>query len=68
MRIESCFVDPMNKEYDGGSVAVFRGEYQGRPVAIKTLRLYITGDFEACFGVSDKFSDTTGDPFSLQGH
>ena len=56
MHIESCPKGPTNEEYDGGSTIVSRGEYRGRPVAIKTLRLYITGDFEACFSVSAEFS------------
>ena len=56
MHIESCPKVPMNEEYDGGSAIVSRGEYRGRPVAIKTLRLYIAGNFKACFSVSAELS------------
>ena len=56
MRIENCPIDPMDEEYDGGCATVYRGQYMGRPVAIKTLRLYLTSDFEECFAVSVKAS------------
>lgn len=56
MRIENCPIDQMNEEYSGGCGTVFRGEYQGRPVAIKTLNLYLVGNFEEDFGVSANFS------------
>jgi len=56
MRIENCSTDPMDEEHDGGYATVSRGIYRGRPVAIKTLRLYLTSNFEDHFGVSVKFS------------
>jgi len=52
MRIENCSNGPTDEEYGGGCGTVTRGEHQGRPVAIKTLHLYLTSDFEECFGVS----------------
>ena len=52
MRIENCPNDPVGEEYGGGCATVFRGEYQGRPVAIKTLDFYLTSDFDERFGVS----------------
>jgi len=56
MHIENCPNEPMDEEYGGGCGAVSRGEYRGRPVAIKTLHMYITSDFEERFGVSVKLS------------
>ena len=55
MRIESSLDGPMDEVYDGGYATVFRGEYLGYPVAIKTLHLYLIDDFEERFGVSLKF-------------
>jgi len=52
MGIENCANGPADEEYGGGCGTVSRGEYRGRPVAIKTLHLYLTSDFEECFGVS----------------
>lgn len=51
MRIESCLTGPADEEYDGGCSTVFRGEYRGYAVAIKTIRLYLTSDLEKCFNV-----------------
>lgn len=52
MRIENCPNGPSDEEYGGGCGTISRGEYRGRPVAIKTLQLYLTSDFEECFSVS----------------
>jgi hypothetical protein len=65
MHINICPVDPMDEEYGRGCATVYRGEHRGRSVAIKTLRLYLTSDFEECFGVSVQLTDAFGDPFSL---
>ena len=54
MRIDNCLKDLTDEEYGGGNATVFRSEYQGRPVAVKSLRLYLTSDFEECFSVSAK--------------
>ena len=54
MRIDHCPNDLMDEGYEGGNATVSRGKYRGRPVAVKTLRLYLTSDFEECFGVSTK--------------
>ena len=43
-------------EYSGGFGTVSRSEYQGRPVAVKVLRLYPTRGLDRCFGVSIKVS------------
>ena len=57
MRIENCTIDPMDEECGGGCATVCRGKYRGRSVAIKTLRLYLTSDFEEYFGVSVELTD-----------
>ncbi|KAF9645564.1 kinase-like protein [Thelephora ganbajun] len=49
MRIENCLGGPMDEEYEGGCATVFRGKYRGHPVAIKTVRLYLTSNLEECF-------------------
>jgi len=54
MHIENCPNDPMDEEYGGGSGTVSQGEYHGRPVAVKTLHLYLTDDFEQRFSVGTK--------------
>ena len=51
LRIGNCPRGLMD-EYEGGCGTVSRGEYQGRPVAIKTLHLYLTSDLEEHFSVS----------------
>ena len=56
MHITNCQVDPTSEEYSGGFANVCRGVYRGRAVAIKTLCLYITSNFEEHFGVSDEDS------------
>jgi len=65
IRTENYSDGPMVEERDGGCATVFRGEYQGRPVAIKT-HVYLTSDFEERFCVSVKLLDVAGDPVSLQ--
>jgi hypothetical protein len=65
MRIENCPISSMDEEYGGGFATVHRGEYRGRSVAIKTLRLYLSNNFEEYFGVSAKLTDAVGVPFSL---
>lgn len=56
MHIENCLNGPVDEEYGGGCGTVSRGEHRGRPVAIKTLHLYLTSDFEECSGVNTKLS------------
>ncbi|KAF9642090.1 kinase-like protein [Thelephora ganbajun] len=50
MRIENCPNDPTGEECDGGCATVSKGKYRDRKVAIKTLRLYLTSDYEEHFG------------------
>jgi len=40
------------EEYDGGHAIVSRAEHNGRPVAVKVMRIYLTSDFDECFSVS----------------
>lgn len=58
MRIGDCSGNLTDEEYGGGSATVSRGEYRGRSVAVKTLNLYLTSDFEDYFDVSTKPSPT----------
>jgi len=51
MHIGNCLDGPVDENCDGGFATVSRGEYQGHPVAIKKLRLYLTSDLEECFSV-----------------
>ena len=66
IRIENYSDGLTVEERDGGYATVSRGEYQGRPVAIKTLHQYITSDPKEHFCVSAKLSDVVGGLFSLQ--
>jgi len=56
IRIENHPDGPAVEERHGGCATVSRGEYRGRPVAIKTLHQYLTGDPEALFRVSAETS------------
>jgi len=55
VRIEGSLDGPMSEEYGGGFATVFRGEYRGRPVAIKTVHLYLTSNLEKCFSVRTSY-------------
>ena len=66
IRIEDYSDDPTIEEHGGGCATVTRGEYQGRPVAIKTLHQYLVHDPEERFCVSAERSDPVGDPISIQ--
>ena len=52
MHLDNCLDGELVEEYDGGHASIFRGEYKGRAVTIKTLRLYLTSDFDKCFRAS----------------
>ena len=54
MHIEDC-PSLTDEGHFGGSASVSPGIYQGQKVAVKTLRLYITSDYNACFGASIEF-------------
>src|SRR5258706_515295 len=45
IHIECCPTSQMGEEYGGGCGTVSRGEYRGRPVAVKILHLYLTSEF-----------------------
>ena len=51
--IEDCF--GLANERHGGSASVSHGIYRGRKVAVKSVHLYITSDYDERFGVCIKF-------------
>ena len=52
MHVANCLEGELISEYDGGHTTVFRSEHKGLTVAIKSLRLYQTSDFDKCIKVS----------------
>ena len=52
LHIEGC--SGVANERHGGSASVSQGIYRGRKVAIKTLNLYVTSDYDELFGVCIK--------------
>ena len=48
IRLDGDFVE----EYDWNSTTVLRGEYRGRAVAMKMLRLCLTSDLDKCMKVN----------------
>ena len=40
------------EENCGGQANIFRTEHNGRQVAVKTVRVYLTSDFDKCLSVS----------------
>lgn len=52
MHIAGCPRREDTEKYRGVNTSVFRGEYKGRPVAIKVLRLYLTSDVDKCLKAS----------------
>jgi len=51
MHIPDCSKDALEVEC-GGYANVFRSTYQGRQVAVKVMRVYITSDLDAILSVS----------------
>ena len=61
--IVSCLQNiPPMVECAGGFADVHRGEYNGRPVAVKVMRLYTTGNYEVFFSVSASFHTAKKSP------
>ena len=61
--IVSCVQNiPSMAEYAGGFGDVHRGEYNGRPVAVKVMRLYTTSNYGLCFSVGVSFHATKKSP------
>ena len=52
MHIASCLDGELTEVYNGNYTTVFKGEYKGRAVAIKSLQLYLTCDFGKYFKAS----------------
>ena len=51
MLIPDCSEDSVEVKY-GGFADVSRGTYEGRLVAIKVVRVYVTSDLDAILSVS----------------
>ena len=51
MLIPDCSENSVEVE-SGGFADVSRGTYEGRPVAIKVVRMYVTSDLDAIRSVS----------------
>ena len=62
MHVDSCLNGELIEEYNGGHATVFRGEHKGRPVAVKSVRIYLTSDFGKCLGVNILAPYTVGVP------
>jgi serine/threonine protein kinase len=65
MHIPDCSEDSVEIE-GGGFANVSRGTYQGRPVAIKVVRVYITSDMDDILSVS-LCSTYTATPVRMDG-
>ena len=52
MHIDVCLDGELIEEYGGGNTTVLRGRHNGREVAVKTLRLYLTSNLDKCIKVS----------------
>ena len=62
MHMTNCLDGELIEEYDGGYANVFRGEWEGRAVAVKILRLHLTSDLDKCSSVSISTSDIADIP------
>ena len=40
------------EEYEGGHATIYRGVHEGRPVAVKVMRVYATSDSDKCCSVN----------------
>jgi len=61
MHMVSCLNRGLAEEYNGGHGTIFRSELNGHAVAIKTLRLYLTSDFDKRLSVCI-FTSCTAEP------
>jgi hypothetical protein len=52
MHVENSLDGELVRLYNGGHANVVRGEYKGRPVAVKAVRLNLTSDFGKCLSVN----------------
>jgi len=52
MHIPNCSGGTGEVKYDGGFASVLQGTYEGRQVAIKVVRVYVTSDLDAIRSVS----------------
>ena len=52
MHVDKHWDGELVEEYNGGQANIFRAEYRGRRVAVKTVRIYLTSDIGKCTSVS----------------
>ena len=52
MHVDKHLNGELIEKYYGGQAIISRAEHNGRPVAVKTVRIYLTSDFSKCFSVS----------------
>ena len=52
MHVDERLNGELIEECNGGHATVFRTEHNGRAVAVKTARIYLTSDFDKCLSVS----------------
>ena len=52
MHVDERLNGELIEKYYEGQAIISRTEHNGRPVAVKTVRIYLTGDFDKCLSVS----------------
>ena len=52
MHMDNCLNEDLTEDDDEGCPNMFRGKHKGRPVGVKIVHLYLTGDFGKYFSVS----------------
>ena len=51
MHMDNCLNEESTEDDDEDRANVFRGKHKGRPVGVKIVRLYLTGDFGKYYSV-----------------
>jgi hypothetical protein len=52
MQLDMGLTGEMTEEHNEGYAVVFRAQHNGRPVAVKTMRIHLTSDFDKCLSVN----------------
>jgi len=64
MHVNQRLSGDLIEEYDGGHAIISRAKHNGRLVAVKTARIYLTSDFGKCVSVSKVSAHTRpGGPY-----